>query len=283
MPELPEAETITRQLRKRIVGRRVGAVRVARAGVVREGGGLLGGLRGRTITGVRRIGKAVLVEFSGSHCLLFRLGMTGTLIVDRGGSLAKHAHLALLLGPRLRVQFVDARRFGGVYAHTRSSLSKAAEVCRLGVDPLSPAFTVEWLRARLRGARRNLKSFLMDQRLIAGIGNIYASEILFRARLHPLKRSNAVFAEQAGRLREATVRVLRSAIGSGGTTVASYRDAEGQRGRFALRLLVYGREGEPCKRCGTRIRRMVIGQRSTFFCPKCQRAGRRRANGGSAG
>lgn len=277
MPELPEAETIARQLRGRLPGRRLKALRVRRPSVVRGEGEPLRHLVGQTVCGVRRIGKAVLVEFAEGGCLLFRLGMTGALVVDGAGPLRPHCHLVLQFEPPLRVQFVDARRFGGVYGHTATSLAQAAEVRNLGVDPLSSAFTASWLGERLAGSRRPLKSFLMDQRVVAGIGNIYASEILFRAGLHPLRLANSLSSAEATRLRRETVRVLRAAISHGGTTVADYQDAEGRRGRFALRLLVYGREGEPCARCGRPIRRLVISNRSTFLCPGCQPAPRKRA------
>jgi len=275
MPELPEAETIARQLRKRLLGRPLRGVGLCSPRMVAEGGRLLYTFAGQRVTGVRRLGKAVLLDFSGQRCLLFRLGMTGALLVDGGGALAKHCHLVLRFGAGLRLQFVDARRFGGVYAHTAASLVQAPQVCRLGVDPLSREFSLACLRARLAGSRRPLKSLLTDQAVLAGIGNIYASEILFRARVHPLNRANTVSGVAAARLREETVKVLRAAIAARGTTVATYRDAKGERGEFAARLRVYGREGEPCVRCGRRIRRIMLGGRSTFFCPRCQPAPKR--------
>jgi len=270
MPELPEAETIARQLRQHLVGRAISSVTVRTPLIVREGACHLRAVRGQEVRKVRRVGKAVLVELAGGVCLLFRLGMTGQLLLDGSGPLARHCHLVVRLGRGLRVQFVDARRFGGVFVHTQESLPRAPQLCRLGLDPFSAAFTAAWLKTRLSRSRRPLKSLLMDQAVIAGMGNIYASEVLFRAGLHPLTPANAVSSEQAQTLRDETVRVLKAAVARKGTTFADYRDTRGEPGGFAVRLCVYGREGRDCVRCGRPVRRLVIGGRSAFLCPRCQ-------------
>jgi len=274
MPELPEVETIVRQLRGRLPGLVVSGVRLLRASYVRCGRGLLHKLEGQSVTAVRRLGKAVVIEFSGSRCMIVRLGMTGSLLLDEQGDSPPHCHLVLHFGPRLCLRFVDPRRFGGVYLRAACFLPRAPEVCRLGLDPLAGDFTDSWLWHRLARSKRNLKSFLLDQTIIAGVGNIYASEILFRAGLHPLRRADSLRREQARRLRRETVNVLRAAIDSRGTTFSDYKDSAGRSGDFAPLLLVYGREGQNCYKCGARIRRLVISGRSTFFCPRCQRAPR---------
>jgi formamidopyrimidine-DNA glycosylase len=150
-------------------------------------------------------------------------------------------------------------------------LAAAPELAGLGPEPLGAAFNTDYLARMARGRRAAIKNLIMDQRVVAGIGNIYASEILFRAGVRPTRRAAKVTRKEIERIVAATAPILRAAIGSHGTTFRSYRDSQGQPGRFAARLMVYGREGEPCRVCKSAIRNVTVGQRASFFCPQCQR------------
>lgn len=280
MPELPEAETIVRGLRGQVLGRTIYATRVHHADVLRQPArSVREAVRGRTIVAVERRAKNVVIRLDGQRVVAVNLGMTGRLLPTRAGARAppEATHPAVVF--RFRdggtLVFDDTRRFGTVEClsdeewHERSA--------RLGPEPLDPSFTAELLHARLGASRAPVRSWLLDQRKVAGVGNIYASEALHLAAIHPEREARTIDAAGAARLRDAIRAVLEAAIKAGGTTLRDYRTAEGDPGRFARRLLVYGREGEPCTRCGTGVRRIVFGGRSAFLCPTCQprRPGRR--------
>jgi formamidopyrimidine-DNA glycosylase len=274
MPELPEVETIVRGLAPRLRGRRVEAVWWSGERLHLRRKVDLPGLRavavGRAIAGVRRLGKFILVDVDGmgDSGVLIHLGMTGRLRVEPAGrDRPRHTHVVLRLDRGDELRFIDARRFGWVEPGRPFSLSPA--LARVGPDPLT-GLDAPALAAALAGVRAPIKAFLMDQRRIAGLGNIYVAEALFRAGIHP--------AAPAGRVRKRAPELLaaiRGALDGGiarrGTTLRDYVDADGRSGENAPALLVYGRAGEPCPRCGTRIRRRIDAGRATFFCPACQR------------
>jgi formamidopyrimidine-DNA glycosylase len=274
VPELPEVESVARSLRPRLVGRTVIAVEASGLELRKpvDIGGLRAACVGAQATSVDRRGKYVLVAFSSAHSLIVHLGMSGQLVFAASNELMRpHTHVRFRLDGALELRYVDPRRFGLVAAHPTEELSRIGELAALGVDPLSRAFTASWLRAQLLGGRCDLKAFLLDQSRVAGLGNIYVCEALFDAGLSPRKRSHRTPADRVERLHKAIRSVLVRAVKNRGTSFSDYVDADGQAGANQIALRVYGREGEPCRRCGGRIRRTVQAGRSTFYCPRCQK------------
>jgi formamidopyrimidine-DNA glycosylase len=300
MPELPEVETIVRGLALRLRGRRVESIWWSGKRLHLRRKVDVAGLRavavGHPIGGVRRIGKFILVSVAGeddderepskgsqppamssgrqsrpaldANGVLIHLGMTGRLRVEAADApRAIHTHVAFRLAGGDELRFADARRFGWVEPGRPFAASPA--LAHLGPDPLT-ALDAPALAAALTGVRASIKAFLMDQRRVAGLGNIYVAEALFRAGIHPATaagRTRGRAPELLAGIREA----LEGGIARRGTTLRDYVDADGQSGENAVALLVYGREGEPCPRCGANIKRRVDAGRSSFFCPRCQR------------
>jgi formamidopyrimidine-DNA glycosylase len=208
--------------------------------------------------------------------VVVHLGMTGQVVVCRPGApRAKHTHVVWSLADGRELRFVDARRFGWVTTVRRGAEKQLPELAELGIEPLGEQLTDARFAALLAASRRAMKAFLLDQSQVAGLGNIYVCEALYLSRIHPRTRSDRVRSPAAAALRAAIVDVLTSAITHRGTSFRDYVDGEGQRGSNQLQLHVYGREGERCRRCGGKIVRTVDGGRSTFFCPRCQKAPRR--------
>ncbi len=281
MPELPEVETVRRGLAARMTGRRILAVE-QRAPALRLPfpENLAARLAGRRVRGLRRRAKYILVDLDDGWTMLLHLGMSGRIVmtgaaVDGGAAAApgRHDHLVLDLEGGLRVTFNDARRFGIVALARADALADHPLLAHLGPEPLEPGFDGALLAARLAGRRTTVKAALLDQRRIAGVGNIYASEALFRARLSPRRRASSIRGARAERLAAALRAVLAEAVEAGGSSLRDYVDASGELGYFQHRFAVYDREGAPCPRCGegAPIRRIVQGARATFFCPRCQR------------
>lgn len=271
MPELPEAETIARQLSRELTGRTFAEVRLLR-GDVASGDHVEFDrvLPGRTIERVWRRAKRVVIDLDGELRLIVRLGMSGRLTVQAvDGPVEKHTHLRAIVGgtsPELR--FVDARRFGGIACVVRGGELDRAEWEHLGIEPLE-ATAGEFRRAL--GRRRQIKALLMDQSAVAGLGNIYCDESLHAARIHPLTLADRLKPDRVSALLRAIRSTLRRAIRFNGSTLMDYRDADGKEGSFQRLHKVYQREGKPCRTCGTAIRRIQAAGRSTFFCPACQR------------
>ncbi len=272
MPELPEVETIVRDLASSLPGRTIEAVEVMHPGLIEgeSAADFADALAGRRVEGVTRRAKNIVIDLGGGDRLLVNLGMTGRLLVLRTGD-AGPTHL----GVRMRLDgggellYTDTRRFGRLWRADEAAW--AAFDGRLGVEPLSDEFTTKHLRELTQRSRVAVKSWLMDQARVVGVGNIYASEALFRARVDPRRPANELSVRELGRIRDSTREVLQEAIEFRGTTFLDYRDASGNRGEFYDRLRVYDREGEPCARCGRPVRRIVQANRSTFFCERCQR------------
>jgi len=299
MPELPEVETVLRGLKKRVLGRRISVVEVSHPQVI------VGSpdeftelLRGREIRRGTRKGKAIALELGppsehpaqgrrsgrrghprrmdrpegdggGRRYLLVRLGMTGQFTVNtRSAPLEPHTHVRLALDDgREEIRYRDPRRFGRLRCCTPEELDEIFG----GLGPDAPEISRPQFLAALRGRRGAIKSWLMNQQVLAGLGNIYADEALFAARIHPLSPAGRISAEAAGRLLRAVKNVLRRAVELQGTSFSDYIDIEGRPGNFLPRLKVYQRTGEPCRRCKRSIQRLVIGGRSSHFCPHCQR------------
>jgi formamidopyrimidine-DNA glycosylase len=284
MPELPEVETVAATLRAHALGRRVEEVWCSRARLRGREAVDVRALRartvGHTIERVQRRGKYLVCELSGDGALLFHLGMSGHLhIVPADEPRAPHTHLVFRLGPRARagrrvveeLRFVDPRRFGLCRALARAALLTTRELARLGPEPLAPEFTVAALAAALRGSRREVKTLLLDQTRVAGVGNIYASEALFLAGIHPKTPAGRLGATRVARLHLGLRTVLQDSIANGGTTIRDFIDPEGRPGLHRVYLRVYARDGAPCVECGAPIRLIVQAQRSTYYCPRCQR------------
>jgi len=281
MPELPEAETIVRGLRRAVVGERIRRVETPHPDVLRTSPRSFGArVRGRRIEGVGRRGKNVLLPLDGGRVIAVNLGMTGALLpfprLPHGPQAPTHPAVLFHFESGAVLVFDDQRRFGTVEALDPEEWGERH--ARMGPEPLEEDFTTEGLRQALRRSASPIRSWLLDQRRIAGVGNIYASEALHLAGIHPARRARTVTAREAGLLHEAIRDVLQAAIDLGGTTIRDYRNADGQAGEYGRRLHVYGREGEPCRACGAGIRRTVISNRSAYFCPSCQprRGGARR-------
>lgn len=280
MPELPEAETIVRGLRPFVVGRTISAAGVVHADVLREPvRRFTAKVKGLGITRVERRGKNVVFRLGDDHVLAVNLGMTGrllpTAIVDPQASGYTHPAVRFALDDGQSLVFDDTRRFGTVECLTAAEWDERS--ARMGPEPLEPTYGGDALWDALRASRAPVRSWLLDQRRIAGVGNIYANEALFLAGVHPQRPARGVRRDEALALHEGVRQVLQRAIDAGGTTLRDYRTAWGEQGGFAPKLLVYGRDGEPCTRCDALVRRVVFGGRSAFFCPECQPRRRRRA------
>jgi formamidopyrimidine-DNA glycosylase len=287
MPELPEVETVCRQLEPELEGRRIESLEVLDPRWCRpaQPAELEATVSGRTIESLRRRGKYLLLGLDGERTLVMHLRMTGNLVlVDGEDKLDPSEGMRLYEGERstserhLRARFVlddgqelwftDPRRFGEACLVDASGLESRFE--RLGVEPLSAEFTPEALGGIAAGRTAPLKSFLLDQKGIAGVGNIYADEALFRARLHPLSPAGSMKPEHLEALRDAVIAALEAGIDGGGASIDDYRDGRGEKGRMQDEFLVHTREGEPCPRCEGTIERIVVSGRSTYFCPSCQ-------------
>ncbi len=269
MPELPEVETTRRGIAPLVEGRRVSRVVVRQPRLRRPVPEELPGLLARrTLQRVERRAKYLLLRFR-HGTLILHLGMSGSLrVVPPETPPEKHDHFDLVLGDRcLRLR--DPRRFGAVLWTGEDPLAHPL-LRHLGPEPLGPAFDGDHLHRRSRGRTAAVKNFIMDGRTVVGVGNIYASEALFEAGIHPARPCGRISPERYRRLAEAIRRILADAIEQGGTTLRDFRRADGRPGYFVQELKVYGRTGDPCPRCGAPVRQRVIGQRSSFYCGRCQ-------------
>ena len=276
MPELPEVETVMRGLRARLEGHRI-----VRAAAHRPDlrwplpPGLAQRLTGARVLGFRRRGKYILMRLDGGDSVLLHLGMSGRMLVERSGrnAVEPHEHLVMETDEGWRVGFVDPRRFGSVDLVPTAMEDAHKLLAGLGPEPLSDAFTVASLSAALQGRRTPIKAALLDQKVVAGLGNIYVCEALFRAAISPLRSAHTIQGARATRLVPAIKDTLTEAIAAGGSSLRDYVQPDGELGYFQHKWAVYGREGEPCPGCTCKegVRRIVQSGRSTFFCAKKQR------------
>jgi formamidopyrimidine-DNA glycosylase len=272
MPELPEVETIARKLRRTIIGKRVKNVRLSglslRKPVEKH---FAQGLRGRAIRRIHRRGKYIILELAPRGFCLIHLGMSGRILFHQTGVVRlKHTHMIIHFSDETALEYRDQRRFGWLALNEAQRLDQIPELKLLGVDPMSGRFTPGWLLGCLQAARRDIKSFLLDQTKIAGLGNIYACESLFQAGIHPSRRCCSITENESGNLNQAVRMVLKSALRNRGTSFSDYMDSDGNPGENQKYLEVYQREGDLCRRCNSKIRRLRQGGRSSFFCPGCQ-------------
>ena len=275
MPELPETETIARDLNGIVRGATVTGVKVRRPNVLRRVGpaGLAKRLTGSRLERVWRRAKHIIFELSSGDRLIVQPRFTGVLFVTTGypaDAKEQYITVSVEFADRRWLHYADVRRLGTVTLLTAEQF--AAFISRLGVEPLEDGFTSDRLAAVLRGSRQAIKKVVMDQARIAGVGNIYAAEALWRARIDPSRSASSIKADEITRLRKAIVQVLTKAVEGRGTSIRDYRDANGAEGDYAPRLKAYGRESLPCPRCRTRlVGTMAIDGRSTVFCWRCQR------------
>jgi formamidopyrimidine-DNA glycosylase len=281
VPELPEVETIVRQLAPLVEGRRLKRVEILDARWSRplEPRELADALQGRRVERLGRRGKYLVWTFSGDVHLAQHLRMTGAVLCEPDPE-PTHVRVRLELTGRApscrRLVIVDPRRFGtGELLHGGEAL-EAFFAARLGLEPLDERFTAKHLRGLARGRAAPVKAFLLDQRKIAGVGNIYADEALFRAGIHPLRPAGRLSPDQYARLRETTIAALQAGIDARGASIDDFRHVDGVRGSFQNQFLVHRREGEPCGKCGTTIVKMVVAGRGTYVCETCQPRPRRR-------
>ena len=290
MPELPEVETVRRSLEPHLPGRPIQEVVIRDALVIKypEPSGYER-LKGQKFTRLERIGKLLILHLE-RDTLLVHLGMTGQLTFrdpDRQDTpfqrhnhtglqrtlqhpVDKHTHVSIEFGDGTALHYRDIRKFGKWRLYPRHMVGKSPEVRRLGPDPLTEAFTPDYFRARLKATRRPIKAALLDQGLVAGVGNIYADEALFRAGIRPRRGAYRLSGRAVDNLHEAVRAVLEAGIENGGTTLRDFVDGSGEAGYNQESLLVYGRYGQACPGCGQPLRRAVVAQRTTTWCPQCQ-------------
>ena len=280
MPELPEAETIVRGIRAAVSGRCIEDVEVLHRDVlVATPNRLRRRLADRRIAGARRRAKNVLLEIDDGSVVWINLGMTGRILPfprprrsgptsTRYGPVATHPAVIFFLGDGTDLVFDDCRRFGTIeHLDARESEARSG---RFGPEPLTDDFTSLGLWSGLKASRAPIRSWLLDQRKLAGVGNIYANEALFLAAIHPARRARTVRRHEAEALHTSLRSVLADAVRAGGTTLRDYRNAHGGKGEYGRKLRVYGQEGSPCIECSSMVERVVFGNRSAFLCPTCQ-------------
>jgi len=280
MPELPEVETLARGLQRELAGRRVLSVELGKTDFMDNPAEIEREMPGSKIRGVERYGKFMLLRLQRSSettggvqesALLVHLGMTGTMMPRPVNEpRAKHTHLVALLDDGRELRYMDPRRFGRIALLAGEKLKE--ELLRFGADPLQISLE-EFLR-RIRGRRARIKAMLLDQGVLRGVGNIYADESLWKARIHPARIGARLSVEEVKSLHRALQEILERAIVLRGSSISDFLDAEGEPGEYQLHHKAYGREGKACYRCKTPIRRIVVAGRSSFFCPNCQKAPR---------
>jgi len=273
VPELPEVEVLRRSLLPLVVGRRIESIQVWNPALrepVRPR--QLARLKDTRIIGARRRAKYLWLDVDKGWTLVIHLGMSGRLTLVPGDAEHElHEHVGFYLDNGQRLRFRDSRRFGLVLAQATDRLRLDRHFAHLWLEPLEDGFSGAALGRLARGRKQPVKNFIMDGRVVVGVGNIYAAEALHRARIHPRRSVGRISAESWDRLAVAVRQTLADAIGQGGTTLNDFADATGESGYFKISLAVYDRADESCPRCGARIRRLVQSGRSTFYCPGCQR------------
>jgi len=290
MPELPEVETTVRDLKRKVLGRTFLNVwcdakkLIKRPRTFEE---FKKEILGRKIISIKRKGKNILIYLDKKRALLIHQKLTGHLLVGkwqkRGNSwipqikgpledpINRFIHLIFFLDNDLMLALSDLRKFAKVELWDEKELTQSKEIREIGIDPFSPEFTFQEFKKRIKNTKRKIKQVLMDQSLIAGIGNIYSDEILFEAKIHPEKKAHVLKEEELKRIYQSIKKILKKAIELGGESISDYRRPDGSKGGFDPLRKVYRREGKPCVRCRTPIKRIKIAQRSSYFCPKCQK------------
>lgn len=274
MPELPEVEVIRRGLLPHVVGRTVVSIACSdkKLRLPLPASLLQQWVKGSSIRDISRRGKYLLFSFDSRAAMVVHLGMSGKLgIFPARAPVALHDHAVFTLDTTIQMRYNDTRRFGCIRVLAPGQLEKSDPFAALGREPLEDDFDGAYLKEMAGKRLQPVKNFLMDSRMVAGIGNIYANEILYLCGIHPTMPVGSISRKRWDAVAEATKAVLNRAIACGGSSISDFVNSSGQKGYFQLELLVYGRAGETCNRCGDVILRQVIGGRSTFFCPGCQK------------
>jgi len=275
MPELPEVETVVRSLEKNLAGLIITSVNILMPKIIRypKPENFVEQLVGRQIQKkLGRRGKYILIHLSGGLTLVIHLRMTGRLVYcEKDYPVEKHTHVIFHLDNGKQLRFSDIRQFGRMQLVPSAGIEALAGIKDLGPEPLDENFTREYLKKELRRRRTRIKPLLLDQEFIAGLGNIYADEALFRAKVHPERLAADLNAREVAALHKGIVEVISGGIEHRGTTFRDYVDGEGRSGSFQYHLKVYNREGLPCSRCGSPITRIKVAGRSSYFCPSCQK------------
>ncbi len=269
---MPEIETLMRQLRKALTGKYITEVRLSGLPLRKPVGDTFSSkLRGRTIRKIQRRGKYLILELEPKAFWLIHLGMSGRIVYRPKTRIKhRHAHAVFRFSDSTELEYQDHRRFGLLAAYEVLHPGQIPEIRSLGKDPLSSSFCGKWLWTQLQKSRTEIKSFLLDQRKLAGLGNIYVCESLFLSRIHPARRCFSLTPEEAARLAAAIKKVLRTAIRHNGTSFSDFADSDGKPGENQDYLSVFMKEGEKCVRCGAPIQRMRQGNRSSYYCYYCQ-------------
>jgi formamidopyrimidine-DNA glycosylase len=271
MPELPEVETTRRGIEPHVLGVRISEVIVCRGDLRQPVSKNITAIEGRKITSVRRRSKYLLLGIDDGSTILIHLGMSGSLrVISPADSWKTHDHVGITLANGKQLRFHDPRRFGLVLRLTGDPMADPL-LKNLGPEPLEHGFTAAYLQAACAKRSAAIKLVIMDAKVVVGVGNIYASEALFRAGILPRTPANRVSKPRLAKLVTAIREVLTDAIEKGGTTLRDFLHSDGEPGYFKQQLFVYERKGEPCRVCGSPIRHAVLGQRSTYWCPKCQK------------
>jgi len=272
MPELPEVETVRRSLEPLLIGRTIMAAHIYYGGIIKKPSPeeFVNDVKGLRIEAIGRRGKYLLLELGGCRTLVIHLRMTGQLtIVAEELPLPAHTHLVFVLDDGSELRFNDVRKFGLVYLVSKDCLQEAGGLYTLGPEPLGDSFTEEYLKEKLLKKKVKLKAFLLDQTQIAGIGNIYADEAMFRAGLHPERVTASLKTAEITRLFQAIRSTLQEGVDFRGTSIRDYVDGQGEKGGFQDRLKVYGRAGKTCD-CGVVLEKKTVAGRTTVYCPRCQ-------------
>lgn len=274
MPELPEVETVRRTLEPRLAGRKISGVEILTPKIIKQPGTaeFASGLTGRTVLGVDRRGKYLLLHLSGGMTLVTHLRMTGQLTCcSPERERDKHTHVIIFLDNGWELRFADLRKFGEMHLLPTGNYGSISGLANLGPEPLGEEFVPNEFTAGLKGKKTKIKALLLDQSFLAGLGNIYVDEALYRAGVHPERPAGSLTVREAGTLYETVREVLAEGIKYRGTSVKDYVDGDGKAGSFQDRLKAYGRAGEPCFRCGQPMEKVKVGGRTSVFCPQCQR------------
>jgi len=275
MPEMPEVEIIRRYLDTQVAGKTIMNLDIRLPRMIKwpnvEGFRAL--VTGRTIKGMNRRGKYLLMELDNDSKVVFHLRMTGRLVYEPTGDTSDHhARVIFHLQDGASLVYGDTRTLGTIHGLKPQELGMLKGLAEMGPEPLSPEFTAEYLYQTACSRKVAIKSFLLNQKYIGGIGNIYADEALFLAGIHPLRSANSLTQAECGKLWVSVNKVIADGIADGGTTFRDYQNGEGGKGSHQEHLYVYGRKGEQCRNCGTPVERITVGGRGTHFCPNCQEA-----------
>ncbi|GGN91936.1 DNA-formamidopyrimidine glycosylase [Saccharibacillus kuerlensis] len=274
MPELPEVETVKRTLNMLVAGKKIERVTVSLPRIVRrpEDPALFAALlEGQTIRNIERSGKFLRINLDG-WVIVSHLRMEGRYgVYDAADPVEKHTHVIFHFNDGTELRYRDVRQFGTMDLLPIGEEFMGAPLHKLGLEPLAPEFTAAALGAKLAGKKNRIKTVLLNQEVVAGIGNIYVDETLFRAGLHPERAAGSLNAEELKKLHRCIVDILTEAVAAGGSSVKSYVNGQGESGSFQDQHRIYGRKGQPCHNCGTPVERIVVGGRGTHYCPECQK------------